>query len=94
MIQESLEGLSPLRWVVEEARCVRYQGYQPMRFYRPGRLSSAPATNLYRPCGNHGRSKEERVAHLSLLFRKTDDAPAKNDANSSVTMFSPFKDGC
>jgi hypothetical protein len=72
-IQESLEGLS-LCWIVEEeeeeeeVQCVRFQGYQAqaVRFYRPGRSSSAPATNRYRPCGNYGCSKAECVARLSL----------------------------
>jgi hypothetical protein len=66
-IQESLEGLSQC-CVEEEVWCVRYQyqGYQAMRFYRLGRLCYAPATSLYRPCGNHGRSKEGCASHLSL----------------------------
>lgn len=71
-IQESLEGLS-LCWIEEEevvvaVQCFRFQSYQAqaVRFYRPGRLSSAPATNRYRPCGNYGCSKAECVARLSL----------------------------
>lgn len=65
-VQESLEGLSLLHREAEEEQCSRCQGYRAMRLYRRGRLSSAPAINLYRPCGNHGRSEEGRVAHPSL----------------------------